>query len=92
MPFKKQLFASNGKYVIISKEPSLIYKNIYMGNKVYIDGNALFMCTKVKIYLGNNIMFGPKVSIITGGHRMDITGKYMLDIKGKRAGDDRDII
>ena len=94
MPIKLQLFASCGKNVIIGKGSSFTYKNIHIGNKVYIGGNALFMCTRAKIFLGNNIMFGPHVFIITGGHRMDILGNYMVDVKDKdkRPEDDRDVI
>ena len=39
-------------------------------------------------------MFGPHVTMITGGHRTDVIGRYMIDItdKEKRPEDDRDIV
>jgi acetyltransferase-like isoleucine patch superfamily enzyme len=92
LPFKLQLFASCGKNVIIAKDSRFTYKNIHIGNNVYIGSNALFMCTRAKIILGNNIMFGPHVFIITGGHRMDAIGRYMIDVKDKRSEDDRDVV
>lgn len=94
LPFKLQLFASCGKNVIIGKGGSFTYSNIHVGNNVFIGGNAMFMCTRAKIILGNNIMFGPHVFIITGGHRMDIVGRYMTSIRDneKRPEDDRDVI
>lgn len=94
LPFKLQLFASCGRNVVVAKGSSFTYKNIYIGDKVYIGGNAMFMCTRAKIILHNNIMFGPHVFIITGGHRMDILGKYMVDVKDsdKRPEDDRDVV
>lgn len=94
LPFKLQLFASCGKNVIIGKGGSFTYSNIHVGNNVYIGGDAMFMCTRAKIFLGNNIMFGPHVFIITGGHRMNIIGKYMIDVKDKDKlpEDDRDVI
>ena len=39
-------------------------------------------------------MFGPKVTVITGGHRTDIVGRYMSSVTDseKRPEDDRDIV
>ncbi len=94
MPLKLQLFAKSGKNVVIAKGGSFTYKNIHIGNNVYIGGNAMLMCTRAKIFLGNNIMFGPHVFIITGGHRMDIVGRYMTSVTDneKRPEDDRDVV
>ncbi|HRB72288.1 MAG: acetyltransferase [Flavobacterium sp.] len=94
LSFKRKLFASCGKNVIIAKGGMFTYKNISFGDNVYIGGKAMFMCTLAKIKFGNNIMLGPGVSIITGGHRIDIVGRYMIDItnKEKRPEDDRDVI
>jgi acetyltransferase-like isoleucine patch superfamily enzyme len=38
------------------------------------------MCTNAPIIIGNNVMFGPRVTMITGDHRIDIIGRYMKDI------------
>lgn len=94
MPFKLMLFGVCGKNVVIAKGSSFTYRNVYIGDNVFIGGNAMFMCTRAKIILGNNIMFGPHVFIITGGHRMDIVGRYMTSIRDneKRPEDDRDVI
>ena len=94
LPIKRKMFASCGKNVIIAKGGTFTYNNIHIGNKVYIGDNAMFMSTRAKIFLGNNIMFGPHVFIITGSHRMDIIGKYMIDVKDidKRPEDDKDVI
>lgn len=94
MPFKLMLFGACGKNVVIGNGSSFTYRNIYIGDNVYIGGNAMFMCTRANIILGNNIMFGPHVFIITGGHRMDIVGRYMTSIRDneKRPEDDRDVI
>ena len=52
------------------------------------------MCTRAKIKIGDNIMFGPGVTCITGGHRTDMVGRYMVSVTNeeKRPEDDRDII
>ena len=56
MPFKKKLFLNCGYNVIIGKGGQFTYTNIIIGNNVYINNGAMFMCTKAKIILNNNIM------------------------------------
>ncbi len=68
-------------------------ENLRLGNDIGIGEQALFMCTRAKIYIGDHVMFGPRVTVITGGHRMDILDRPMSDIQDneKRLEDDRDI-
>ncbi len=69
-------------------------KNLHIGNDVSIGEQALFMCTRAKINIGDHVMFGPKVTVITGGHRMDMLGRYMSSVTDseKLPEDDRDIV
>ena len=69
-------------------------KNILLGNNVAIGDDTLFMCARAKIKIGDNVMFGPRVTVITGGHRMDAVGRYMISITDaeKTPEDDRDIV
>ncbi|MBR2022007.1 MAG: CatB-related O-acetyltransferase [Clostridia bacterium] len=69
-------------------------KNVFLGNNVSIGEDARFMCTRARIIMGDNIMFGPGVTCITGGHRMDVVGKPMISVTNeeKRPEDDRDIV
>lgn len=69
-------------------------KNILIGENVALGANNLFMTTKARIYIGNNVMTGPNVSMITGGHRYDIKNCPMINIgdSDKRPEDDQDII
>jgi acetyltransferase-like isoleucine patch superfamily enzyme len=52
------------------------------------------MCTRAEIKIGDHVMFGPHVFMITGGHRMDIIGRYMKSIGNneKLPENDQDII
>ena len=68
------------------------YENIHIGENVYIGEQAYFLSTKAKIYIGDYCMFGPKVSIITGDHRIDIVGLYMKDVVDKLPENDMDVI
>lgn len=93
-PTKKARFAKCGKNVTIGKNTTFSYQNIHCGNNVAIGSNSMFLCTRAKIILGDHVMFGPHVQVITGGHRTDIPGRYMDTIKNseKRPEDDRDVI
>lgn len=39
------------------------------------------MSTRADVYIGDNVMFGPNVTAITGNHRIDRLDKPMIDIK-----------
>lgn len=91
----KRLFYSCGKNVVFSPTKSEFdYKNISIGEKVYIGPGALFVSTLSHIYIGDKVMFGPNVSLLGGNHSTHIIGKFMADysLKDKRDDDDDDIL
>ncbi len=94
MPFIKSMFKKCGKRVYIGRRSYFTFKNISIGDDTSIGMDAMFMCTRAKICIGNKVMFGPHVFMITGGHRMDILGKYMKDITDdeKLPENDKDIV
>ena len=69
-------------------------RNIEIGDNVYIGEQALIMTTGAKVKISDHVMFGPRVTIVSGNHRTDVVGRYMTEIKAseKRPEDDRDII
>ncbi len=83
MPFRKCMFAECGKNVYVGKGADMFYRNVHIGNHVFIGRYSLFMCTRAKIYIGNHVMFGPRVTLITGGHRIDLKDRYMDTIKNE---------
>lgn len=94
-PIKKDLMNTCGKKVTIGRRVRAMgWQNICVGEDVSIGQDSLFMCTRARVIIGNHIIFGPRVSIITGGHRMDVVGKYMSEVTNdeKRADDDQDIV
>lgn len=68
--------------------------NLYIGNDVSIGINNVFMCTRTEIRIGNHVMFGPGVTIITGNHRTNVVGKYMTELTDadKEVSDDLPIV
>lgn len=57
------------------------YKNLYVGNNVYIGYHADFVSTRSKIIINDHVVFGPNVSIRGGDHRTDIVGRFIDEIK-----------
>ncbi len=94
-PFIKLSFKRHGKNVKIGKGAKFAgISNISVGNNVFIGEDNLFICTKAQVKIGDGVMFGPNVTIITGGHETRITDMpmYMIKDKDKAADLDRDII
>ena len=52
------------------------------------------MTTRAKVLIGNDVMFGPGVSIITGNHRTDVQGRTMRSIgdSEKLPENDQDVV
>jgi acetyltransferase-like isoleucine patch superfamily enzyme len=94
MPFKKSMLKKCGKKVYIGRGSDFTYQNISIGNHVSINKDCMFMCTRSEIIIGDHVMFGPHVFMITGSHRTDIEGRFMDQITNeeKRSSDDRCII
>ena len=55
-------------------------ENLSIGDGTSIPKGATFYCTKAPLTIGKKVIFGPKPTIITGDHRIDIQGKYIIDI------------
>ncbi len=94
MPCKKAMLAKCGKNVLINENTNIIYKNVYVGNNVSIGTNCTFICGLAKIKIGDNVMFAPNVTVVTGSHRYDVIGKYMKEIDNtqKLPENDQDVI
>lgn len=65
-------------------------KNIFIADNVSIGPNATFLCTRAEIHIGQYVMMGPNVTIITGDHRMDIRGKNMMEVKEEEKNPEND--
>lgn len=83
---------SNFKYcgnkVYIGKNCIFTYKNISIGNDVFIGSNACIQSAHGEVIIGNHVMFGPNVQIHGGNHKYAQVGKYMKDIDDKMPGED----
>ena len=82
MYFYREKFAACGKNVLFSPTKSdFNYKNIFIGNNVYIGAGASFVPGISHVKIGDKSFFGPKVTIVGGNHSHHIIGKLMADYK-----------
>lgn len=86
--FLRSSFRKCGKNVKFNHKDTLTYRNISVGNDVYIAPGAVFLSSDSEIFIGNKVLFGPNVTIITGDHPIDLRGKYIYDITEKKEGED----
>lgn len=54
--------------------------NLSVGDGTSIPKGSTIYCTDASCTIGKKVLFGPKPTIITGDHRIDILGKYMTDV------------
>lgn len=94
-PIKKKAFGKCGTEVSLGRHFEMYgAKNIYLGNHIGIGAHATFMTTRAKIIIGDHVMFGPNVTLITGGHTTNIIGRYMDTISNEEKSEleDSDIV
>lgn len=80
-PGMKKGLSSCGKMVKIGAGCELKpLKNIAIGDRTEIGSRALFWTTRAKIIIGDDVIFGPGVTIITGDHPTNIKGRTINSI------------
>ena len=90
--FYKKMLRGCGSNVRFSALTSdFTYRNVTIGNDVYIGPHALFLCTQWQIFIGSKVLFGPHVSIIGGDHRITDVGRFIYDVLDKHPEDDQDV-
>jgi maltose O-acetyltransferase len=87
----RPLFAKCGHNVRFDPSDNFSYGTISIGNNVYIGSGAYFSTKKV-IRIGNDVMFGPGVSLLGGNHNTSVIGRFMCNVHEKRPDDDLDIV
>ena len=54
--------------------------NLSVGDATSIPKGSIIYCTDAPCIIGKKVLFGPRPTIITGDHRIDILGKYITDV------------
>lgn len=80
MPLKRAMLRECGTDVVIGRAADMTYQNVRVGNDVTIGVNNLFLSTRAEVIIRDHVMFGPNVTVITGGHRTDMLGRFMTSV------------
>lgn len=81
IPGMKKSFAKCGKNVRIAYDCDIkAPENIEIGHDSQIGPHSLFWTTRAKIRIGNYVLMGPGITIITGNHRTDIKGRHIIEV------------
>lgn len=66
-------------------------ENLSVGDGTSIPKGSTLYCTRAELIIGKKVIFGPKPTIITGDHRIDIVGKYIIDVTDDEKLPDQDL-
>lgn len=94
-PFILRSFGKCGKQTSVSRGFSCTgINNVIVGNRCYFGENCIILSTRAKVIIGDDVLFGPRVTIISGNHRFDIIGQKIDEVTDaeKRAQDDQDVV
>lgn len=69
-----------GVYMRPSQSDMKGLHNLSVGDGTSIPKGSVFYCTQAPLTIGKKVIFGPRPTIITGDHRIDIIGKYIIDV------------
>ena len=66
--------------------------NMSIGDGSSIPKGSTFYCTEAPLTIGRKVIFGPKPTIITGDHRIDIIGHFIMDNHEKLPDNDAPVL
>lgn len=89
----RPLFLSHGHNFRFDPNGQYSFSRIKVGDNVNLGVRPTLSATRAKITIGNNVFFGPEVSIQAGNHRTDVIGRFMGAIteEEKRPEDDQGV-
>ena len=92
--FYRRCFACCGRNVFLRPSSSDIkgLENISIGNNVSIPRGSTIYSTHAKLTIMDNVIFGPKPTIITGDHRTDVIGVPIIESHQKLPENDLDVV
>lgn len=87
-------FAGYGKNFDFDPDGIYSYESITVGDNVTLGVKPIIMATRSSILIGNNVMFGPGVTVRGGNHRFDVVGVPTIAVSDdmKRHEDDLGVV
>ncbi|MEV6371705.1 acyltransferase [Micromonospora musae] len=80
-------FRGRGDGFVFDPDGVYTYETIEVGRNVDLGYRPVIMAARSRIRIGDNVMFGPEVTIRGGNHRVDQVGVPMIAV-GKDPGDE----
>lgn len=80
-------FAAHGDNFIFDPDGVYTCETIEVGHNVDLGYRPILMAARARIRIGDNVMFGPEVTIRGGNHRIDQVGMPMIAVS-KEPGDE----
>lgn len=65
-------------------------KNVYIGSHCSLGIGGVYISARAPIYIGDYVMSGPQVMMITGNHRTDLLGWRMIEIDDNHKKEEND--
>jgi acetyltransferase-like isoleucine patch superfamily enzyme len=81
-------FASRGDNLAFDPDGTYTYESIHIGHNVDLGVRPVIIAARSTVRIGDNVMFGPEVTIRGGNHRVDVVGVPMIAVR-KQDGDER---
>lgn len=86
------LFGSHGTQFRFDPTGTYTHKNIHVGDQVNLGVEPVMIASMSAIRIGNNVMFGPRVTIVGGGHNTTVVGRPMSSVHEKTGNEDLGVV
>lgn len=92
--FYKKKMKSCGQNVVLKPSTSVYFglENLSLGDNVSIPRYSHIFCTDAPLTMGDNVLFGPAPTIVTGNHRIDVIGKAICHSHDKLPENDKEVV
>lgn len=89
-----ELFGSHGVGFEFDPDGTYSYETIHVGDNVSLGVRPTLLATRSTIRIGNDVMFGPEVTVRGGNHRFDLVGVPTRQVTDamKRPEDDQGVV
>lgn len=85
-------FAQHGDGFWFDPEGTYSYGSIHVGDDVSLGLRPVMIASRSKIRIGSHVMFGPRVTVVGGGHNISVVGRFMKTVTEKTGNEDLGVV
>ena len=86
------LFSRHGKRFVFDPDGLYSFEHIEVGDDVSLGARPVLLAALSRIVIGNQVMFGPEVVIVGGGHNPTVVGRPMKAVREKTGNEDLGVV